>query len=99
MSEVIEVQAKRSVGLKMRNVAHLLEIPMLAVRRQAHHFVFVAVMRDTGVLSDRFVEDPQGVREVNFAVDLDPIVFSDAPGSAREVAETVDRHDDGTAKR
>ena len=51
--EIFQVQSKRSVPLEPNDVAKLVEKVRLAVRRQAHHFVFVAVMRETDELGKR----------------------------------------------
>ena len=49
------------------HVAHLVGEARLAVGRQAHHLVFVAVLRKAEKLGERGVEQPQRMREVDAA--------------------------------
>ena len=65
----------------------------LAVGRQAHHLVFVAVLREAEELRERGVEQAERVRELDAAADVDVVAAADAPHDAAEVAEPVDRDD------
>ena len=67
----------------------------LAIGGETHHFVFVAVLGKAEELRERRVEDAEGVRKQDRALDLDPIALAEAPHDAAEVAETVDRNDGG----
>ena len=58
MPEIRQVQAKGAIRLNADQLAHLLEIFWFAVRREAHHFVFVAVMGKADELGDGGIENP-----------------------------------------
>jgi hypothetical protein len=47
VTEKLEVQPKAAIGLQSHDFTHLGQVSGLAVRRQAHHLVLVAVMRKT----------------------------------------------------
>src|SRR5213083_1629882 len=64
MAEVIEVQVETAVLLEDHNLPHLPEVLRLAIGREAHDFVFVAVMRKPEVLRQRLVKDSEGMWEV-----------------------------------
>src|ERR1700736_4140736 len=55
--EKFQVQPETAVGLNAYDFTKLFEIVRLAVRRESHHFVFVAVMREAEKLSERGVKN------------------------------------------
>src|SRR5437868_2433667 len=61
-----------------------------AIRRKPHHFVFIAVMRKSEVLSDCLVEDAERMRKQHAFGDMKIRSSSHSPGCTREVAEAVD---------
>ena len=93
MPEAVEVQPKAPALLQRHDLAHRVEIRRLAVRRQSHHLVFVAVVRKAEELRDRLVEDAERVRKIDALLDLDRGAAAHAPRRAGEVAEAVDGND------
>ena len=57
MPKIRKVQAESAVGLDANQLSHLLEVLWLAVRSEAHDFVFVAVMREADKLGDGGIEN------------------------------------------
>ena len=74
-------------------------IGRLAVRREPHDLVLVAVMRKAEILRQRLIEDAERVREIDPPFDRNLSALADAPRGAREVAKTIDRHDDRLLER
>ena len=64
MCEIIEIETDL-IASGADNIAYFINEPGLAVRGQAHHFVFVAVLGKAEVLGERGVEDPKRVRKMN----------------------------------
>ena len=83
----------------MHQRLELARIARLAVRREPHHLEFVAVVGESEVLRDREIEQPQGMREEDAAVDRQRRTGHASPGRADEVAESVDRADSGLVER
>ena len=77
----------------LHDPAHLVQIPRLAVRREPHHLVFVAVMRKAEILRQRLVKDAERMRKIDPILHLDSGPATDAPRGAGEIAEAVHRHD------
>ena len=65
MAEVVEVELEGPVVAQPHDLAHRVEVARLAVGREAHHLVLVAVVREAQVLRERLVEDAERVREVD----------------------------------
>src|SRR5262249_32420428 len=61
-----------------------------AVGGEPHNLVFIAVVRKAEILRQRLVENSQRMREVHAPVHRNRICATDAPGRAREIAETID---------
>src|SRR5689334_8186966 len=93
MPEVGEIQFEAAAVLQANNAAHVLHVARLAIRCQAHHLVFVSVMREPEVLGQRFIEDAQGMGEVDFVVNPDLTSGTATPCRARKVAKAIDRND------
>ena len=55
--EIFQVQPKAAIGLNEHDFTERFEIVRLAIRRQSHHFVFVAVMREAEKLRERGVKN------------------------------------------
>ena len=98
VDEVVEVEADL-VAFDADDVADLRGEARLAVGRQAHHLVFVAVLREAEELRERGVEQAQRMRELDAAAHVDVVAAADAPHHAAEVAEPVDGDDRGFVER
>ena len=57
VSKVTQVQGKGTVGLDAHHLAHFIEVFRLAIGRQTHHFVLIAVMGKPDKLGDRRVKN------------------------------------------
>ena len=57
MPKIFQTQLESSVGLNPNELAHFLEINRLPERCEAHHFVFVAKIREADELRDRRIEN------------------------------------------
>ena len=55
--EKFQIQSKTAVGSNPDDFAERFEIVRLAVRRESHHFVFVAVIRKTEKLGQRRIKN------------------------------------------
>jgi hypothetical protein len=98
MGEVVEVEPALNVvthDLGSNDLAYSIREARLPVGGEAHHFVLVAVLRKAEELRERGIEDAEGVRKQDGALDLDLVALADAPHDAAEVAETVDGDDGG----
>ena len=75
--------------MREHDLAEFVEISGLAIRRQAHHLVFVAKFPEAEILGDRRVVHAQGMREGHGAVDLHAIALAGGPHGAGEIAQAV----------
>ena len=98
MGEIVEIE-REAAAFHAHNVAHRLQHRRLAVRRQAHDLVFVAVVREPEELGDGRVEDAERVREADLTVDVDALVIAAPPHRADKVAESVDGKHGRVAER
>src|SRR5688572_21597537 len=92
VAKELHVELKAAVLLQQHDAPHLAEELRRAVRRKAHDFVFVAVVRKAEELSHRLIEDAKRMRKVDAAIDLHLATASGTPRSAREIAEAVHRY-------
>src|SRR5205807_9959411 len=74
--------------------AHLGEARGGTVGRQAHHFVFVAIMGKAEILRYGLIKYAERMWEMHPAFEHDIRPAPDPPGGAGEIAEPVDRDDD-----
>ena len=95
MPEVAQVECKGAVVPEANDLLHLLDIGRLAVGREAHDLVLVAVMREADELGHRLVENAQRVRKIDATVDRQRPALAQPPGRRRKIAESVDRDRDG----
>src|ERR1022692_1307549 len=86
MAEVGEVQLEAAVRSELHDLAHLVQLAGLAVRREAHHLVLIAIVREAEILGQRLVEEPKRMREVDAPLYREFVTAADAPGRAGEVA-------------
>src|SRR3972149_3742707 len=93
MTKVREVQTKSPVVLQVHDATHLVQVTRFAIGCESHHLVFIAVVRESQVLGHRLIKNSQGMRKIDFALDVYPRATPDAPGSAREIPKAV--HGDG----
>src|ERR1051326_5616965 len=91
MAKVIEVQTKLPVLFGANDLAKLVDESRPAVRREAHHLAFVAVMRKAEKLCCRRVDDAGRVWILNLAKDVDRVSLTQRPHRRDEIAEAVDR--------
>ena len=80
---------------QMHDLAHLTHKCRLAVGREPHDLVLVAVMGKAEVLGERLVEDAERVRKEDTPLNPDVGALPHAPGGAAEISKTVDGDDDG----
>ena len=99
VSEVVQVQAKAAIVLEQDDGTHLREVLRLAVGRETHDLVFVAVLRKAEVLGQRLVEDSEGVGKVDPLFQGDVFAGAGAPCRAGKIAEAVDGDDGCRAER
>jgi hypothetical protein len=92
MNEVVEVEADL-IAFDAHDVADQSGKARFAVRRQTHHLVFVAVLREAEQLRERRVEQAKRMREADAAADVDPTSPPHAPHDAAEVAKAIDGDD------
>ena len=69
VAEEPQVEREGAVFLETNDLLHLLDIGRLAIGREAHDLVLVAIMREADELRHRLVEDAQRMWEINAAVD------------------------------
>jgi hypothetical protein len=91
VAEEAQIETERSVVLKHHNLAHLGEVLRFAVWGKAHDFVFVPVVRESQVLSERLVKNAQRMWEINLVLYIYAATPTDAPRCARKIAEPVHR--------
>ena len=92
MPEVFQVQTKLTVGFGAHQIAELFDVTGLAIRREAHDFPFVAVIREAEKLCGRRVQDSERVRILDLAQHLDRIPFSHAPHGRDKIAKAIQRN-------
>ena len=95
VTEARQVELERPIVADVNERSDLPRIPRLAVRREPHHFEFVAVLGKAEVLRDGQVQHAERVGKKHTPVDGDPCPVEHAPRGADEVAESVDRADGG----
>src|SRR6266851_2493768 len=81
-------------------VAHLQQFVLdhrnvfwFAIRRQAHHFVFAAVNSESGVVSERAIEQSQTIGKAQLLEERDLVSFTDADRAGGPLANAVDGQD------
>ena len=87
--ERVPLAQRKTIGA--HEVAKLFEVTRLSVRREAHDFSFVAVMRKAEKLRGCGVQDSQRVRIFDLAQHLDRILSSRAPHRRDEIAKAIQR--------
>ena len=92
--EIRHIQAKRPVGLQVEQVVEdQVGIPRLAVRRQAHQLVFIAIDVESDEIGKRRIEQPERVGKVQLAAELDPVAASDAEATGGPFPDAVHGQD------
>ena len=92
MGEVAQIEFEPAVVLELQHLVQRRAVGRLAIGRQSHDLVFVAVMLEAKILGQGFVEDSQRMREMHAPVDGDGSAVAHAPGGAGKIAEAIDRH-------
>src|SRR5438309_11973540 len=78
MAEVAQIQLKLPIVCNLNQPAHLPHELRLAIRRESHHLVFVAVMGEANELCDRRKKDPERVREINAVLNFYPVSMAES---------------------
>src|SRR5690349_16787172 len=99
MPEEIELETKLPALFGANDLAKLVDEARLAVRREAHHLSFIAVMWKPEELRRRGVNDARRVGILNLAQHLDRVALADAPHRRDEVAKAIDRKQRGALER
>ena len=80
--EVAQVEREGAVVLQLDDLLHRFDVARLAIRRETHHLVFVAVVRKADELRHRLVEYAERMGKVDAAVDGEGIDERIASGDA-----------------
>jgi len=97
--EVAQVEREGAVVLQLDDLLHRLDVARLAIRRETHHLVFVAVVRKADELRHRLVEHAERMGKVDAAVDGDRTALAQPPGGGGKIAEAIDRNRHGLVVR
>src|SRR5947207_13829048 len=98
MAEVAQVQLELSIVCNLDQPAHLPDKLRLAIRRQAHHLIFVTVMGEANELCNRRKKDSQRVREINAVLYLYSVSMAESERSAGEITKAIDGQAGGLLK-
>src|SRR5271155_3193412 len=99
MREISEAETEGERAVHANDPAKLIEKFRLAVRRQAHHFVFVAEFPEAEVLRERRIVHSERVRKPDISEDVHPRPRARRPHGAREIAKAIRRKNGGALKR
>ena len=99
MAKIGEIELVSTIGSKPYDLSHGVHECRLAIGREPHDLVLVAVMRKAEILRQRLIKDAERMREIHASVDGNGFAPADPPGSAGEIAEAIDRNDDSFVKR
>src|ERR1043166_4830902 len=91
MQKIIEVEAEAPVLFGAHNLAKLIDVSRLAIRRESHHLAFIAIVRKPQKLRGGRVNDSQRVWILNLAEHFDRIAFTEAPHCRDKIAEAIER--------
>ncbi len=92
VAEKAQVEGEGAVVVQLHDLTHGIELARLAIRGEAHHLVFVAIVREADELRHRLVEHAERVREVDAAIDGEFAALTQSPGGGGEIDDAVDRH-------
>src|SRR4051794_8975138 len=93
--EIFQIQLEGAVVEQVDDTPHLVQPSRLAVGREPHDLVLVAVMREAEKLRHRLVENAERMREIHPAVYVHVTAPANAPGGAGEIPKAIDRYRDG----
>ncbi len=99
VAKEFQIKLELTCREQAHNLAHGLDEQGMAIRRKAHHLVFVAIMRKSEVLRECLIENTERMRKIHAAMNRDFGLRCRAPGRAREIAETIDRDNRRLIKR
>ena len=74
---------------KAENLSNFLAVSIISVRREAHHFAFIAVLAVANELANHGVEAAERVRQKNAVEHLDLIAFTPGHHGGNEITGTV----------
>jgi hypothetical protein len=98
--EVFLVEAERAVVLEIyQMIEDQPGVLRLAVRRQAHHFVFARIDLEPGVVGEGRVQEAERVRKMQLFQHLQPMAITEADARGRPFADAVDGEDRGLLER
>ena len=98
MNKIIEIKPNL-VAFDAHHITHLLGEARLPVGREAHHLVFVAILRKTEQLRECRIKLSERMWKLNRSEDLNMIITAHAPHNATEIAKSVDRQYGGLLER
>src|ERR1039458_4139227 len=75
------------------HLSHEIEKFRLAIGRETHNLVLVAIFGEAEILCERRVSQPQRMRKGNCTKGFDSISAANTPHRARKVSETIDREE------
>ena len=99
VAEVAQVQLEPAAGHEMDQLAEPGDVARLAVRREPHHLILVAVLGEAEVLREGEIEESQRMGEVDPVHDVELLVPPHRPRGAYKISEPVDRADRGLLER
>ena len=90
MAEVAEIQLESAIGLGRDHLPQLVGLRWLAIGRESHHLVFIAVFGEAEVLRDRGVKQAQRMRIMNALKNIDRIATADGEHRRDKIAKAID---------
>src|SRR5271165_6500145 len=87
--EIVKAQAEADAAVGVNNFSEFVEVSRLAVRGEAHHFVFVAEFPEAEVLRNRGVIHAERMRKGNGPIDMHAIAAAGTPHGAGEISKAV----------
>jgi hypothetical protein len=91
-AELCRIEGEGPVRQQVDDLAHAGQLGRLAVGRQPHDLVLVAIAPEPQELGEGLVEEPHRVWKVDGAADLDPLPPAKGPHGADKIPEAVDRN-------
>src|SRR6516165_3194105 len=68
VAEEFQIEFEATSGEQAHNLAHGVDQPEMAIRREAHHLIFVAIMRKAEILRERLIENTERMRKIHAAI-------------------------------
>ena len=88
--EVAHVEPEGAVRLEVDEfIQNRIDVTRLAIRREAHHFVFAGVDLEAGVIGEGGIEQSERMGKVDLPLRGQPVVFAQPDRSGRPLADSV----------